>query len=69
VSKRVSEEPVAVPHLCPDIVAAMRIVRRHVPVGHPDRKAALDHLKAVRDGTHQLRHNAAVFETRAKRGV
>ena len=49
-------EPVG--FLCPSISEAMRIVRRHTPVGHPDRKKALDLLRDVQDGIHQLRFNA-----------
>lgn len=48
-------------HLCSDIAAAMRIVRRHTPVGHPDRKEALDHLREVEHGIHQLRFNQNYF--------
>lgn len=51
-------KPAPVAHLCPALALAMRIVRRHTPVGHPDRKVALDALREVRDGVHQLRVNA-----------
>lgn len=56
-----------VPHLCPDLAAVARIVRRHVPVGHPDRADALRRLKDVRDGVHTLRENAAAWEREAKK--
>ena len=48
---------VPVPHLCGDILSVAKIVRRHVPVGHPDREAALKSLKFVQAGIHQLRVN------------
>ena len=46
-------------HLCGDLAKAMKIIRRHTPVGHPDRKAALDLMREVQHGIHQLRYNAA----------
>jgi hypothetical protein len=49
---------IPVAHLCPAILAVARVVRRHVPVGHPDRALALRLLREVRDGCHQLRANA-----------
>jgi hypothetical protein len=36
----------------------MRIVRRHTPVGHPDRKEALALCRGIEHGVHQLRFNA-----------
>lgn len=46
-----------VPHLCGDLTEAMRIIRRHCPVGHPDRREALERLREVQHGIHQLRFN------------
>lgn len=52
-------EVAPVGHLCGDIAEVMRIVRRHTPIGHPDRKAALERLREVEHGVHQLRFNQA----------
>jgi hypothetical protein len=48
-------------HLCGDIADVMRIVRRHTPIGHPDRKRALDLCREVEHGVHQLRFNQNHF--------
>lgn len=60
------DPPPPVRHLCPDLAAVARILRRHVPVGHPDRAAGLRALKAVRDGIHGLRDMAAYYQRRAR---
>lgn len=51
-------EVAPVPHLCGDIAKVMRLIRRHTPVGHPDRKAALDLCRTIQQGAHQLRFNS-----------
>lgn len=51
-------ETAPVPHLCGDIAKVMKLIRRHTPVGHPDRKAALDLCRELQHSIHQLRFNA-----------
>ena len=50
--------PAPVGHLCGDLAEVMRTIRRHTPVGHPDRKRSLDLCREIQHGIHQLRVNA-----------
>jgi len=50
-----------VPHLCPGLLALARLVRRHVPVGHPDRAHALDLIRETRAGVEALRARESHF--------